>query len=160
MYLVMLKSLPYDDFAGRYSNGRVIGLTKELLDYVYETERTDQSLTSSLVEVLDEVDRVHTYHADVTGAPWTYARPADSSGYHTKYREGDNNNFLAVTVQARLVKYARAKLDANPSSARKDGRPLLDFALHPRRPIDIQYHSNRDNPSVSVDSKLRFYECM
>jgi len=154
----MLKSLPYVHFPNGVSIDTAIGLTDELLNYAYETERTDPNLTSSLVEVLDEVDRVNTYHARARGLPWTHARTTDASDGNTMYREEDHYNFLAVTVQARLVKYVRAKLDANPNSARKDGRPLLDFALQPRRPIDILYHSNRDALTVNVDSKLRPYE--
>jgi len=154
----MLKSLPDIDYSNRLSIDEVMGLTDELLYYAYETERTDPSPTSSVVEVLDEVDQVNTHHARGTRNHWTHARDAVVDLRDDIYREGDYYNFLAVTVQARLVKYVRAKLDANPNSARKDGRPLLDFALQPRRPIDILYHSNRDALTVNVDSKLRPYE--
>jgi hypothetical protein len=56
-------------------------------------------------------------------------------------------------VQARLVKYVRAKVQANPHNMRKRGRPLLDYALRSRRvtPIHIPYHSMREDPSLDVD---------
>lgn len=157
----MLKSLPDVDFKARLSINIVIGLTDELLYYAYETERTDPSPTSSLVEVLDEVDRVNTHHARGTRNHWTHARDAVVDRGYDMYREGDNYNFLALTVQARLVKYVCAKLEANPNNARKGGRPLLDYALRPRRitPINMKYHSKRDDPSVNVDSKLQLYKC-
>jgi len=153
MCLVMLKLLPDVDFKKRLSINEVIGITDELLYYAYETERTDPSPDSSLVEVLDDVDCVNSYHARGARNHWTHAR--DTVGQRRKdvYREGDNYSFLALTVQARLVKYVRAKLDANPNNMRKGGRPLLDYALRPRRvtPINMKYHSKRDDPSVNVD---------
>jgi len=154
----MLKSLPDIDYSNYSSIDKVMGLTEELLYYAYETERTEPNPTSSLVEVLDEVDRVNTYHARATGLHWTHARHTNSSLGYNIYREEDKCIFLALTVQARLVKYVRAKLDANPNRARKDGRPLLDFALHPRRPIGIKNHFNCDDLSVNVDSKSRPYK--
>jgi len=132
-------------------------LTDEIFYYAYENEKSDQSPASSLVEELDEVDRFVTYHTGVTKIPWTHIRPQNGSS-GDMYQWGDNYNFLAVTVQARLVKYVRAKLDANPSSVRKDGRPLLGFALHPRRPMGTQYRIYHNDQSVNVDSKLRPYE--
>ena len=56
-------------------------------------------------------------------------------------------------MQARLVKYVRAKVQENPRNMRKGGRPLLDYALRPRRitPISMPYHSVRDEPSLDVD---------
>jgi len=156
----MLKSLPDIDYSIPASTDKVLGLTDELLCYAYETERTDPSPTSSLVEVLDEVDRVNTHHARGTGNHWTRARSAvDDSGYDM-YREEYDCNFLALAVQARLVKYVRAKLDANPNNARKCGRPLLDYALRPRpiKNINTEYRSKRDGPSVDVDSKSLLHE--
>jgi len=151
----MLKSLPGIDFKSPSSINKVIGLTDELLYYAYETEQADQSPTSTLVEVLDEADRVNIHHARGVRNHWTHARDAVGTRGLDVYEEGDTYNFLALTVQARLVKYVRAKLNANKEFARKGGRPLLDYALRPRRitPIRMPYHSKRDDPSVNVDSK-------
>jgi hypothetical protein len=153
MCLVMLKSLPDVNLKAPSSINKVIGLTDELLYYAYETERADQSPDSSLVEVLDALDHVNTRHARGARNHWTHARDAVGERGLDVYREGDKYNFLALAVQARLVKYVRAKLDANPNNARKGGRPLLDYALRPRRitPISMRYHSKREDPSVNVD---------
>ncbi|KAI4621947.1 hypothetical protein J4E80_004322 [Alternaria sp. BMP 0032] len=155
MCLVMLKSLPDIDFKSPSSINKVIGLTDELLYYAYETEQADQSPMSTLVEVLDEADRVNIHHARGVRNHWTHARDAVGTRGLDVYEEGDTYNFLALTVQARLVKYVRAKLNANKEFARKGGRPLLDYALRPRRitPIRMPYHSKRDDPSVNVDIK-------
>lgn len=44
-------------------------------------------------------------------------------------------------------------LQTNPRNLQKRGRPLLDYALRPRRitPIFMPYHSVRDDPSVDVE---------
>jgi len=157
----MLKSLPDVDFKDRLSVQKVIRLTDELLYYAYETEQTEERPVSSLVEVLDEVDRVNIHHARGMKNHWTHARRIGViSRTYDLYREGDNCNFLARAVQARLVKYVRAKLDANPNFARKGGRPLLDYALRPHgnAPFHMQHQSGRDNPSVSVDMVLLLLE--
>jgi len=153
IFLVMLKSLPNVDFKAAPSINKVFGLTDELLYYAYETEQMDQNPVSSLVDVLDEVDRVNTHYAHGARNHWTHARDEVGELGLDVYREGGKYNFLALTVQARLVKYVRAKLDANPKNLRKGGRPLLDYALRPRRitPMSMSYHSKRDDPSVNVD---------
>jgi hypothetical protein len=153
MCLVMLKSLPDVDFNSPPSINKVIGLTDELLYYAYETERIEQNPDSSLVAVLDEVDRVNSYHAHGVRNHWTHARDSVGERGLDVYHEGDSYNFLALAVQARLVKYVRAKLDANQNNMQKRGRPLLDYALRPRRstPISMRYHSKRDDSSLSVE---------
>jgi hypothetical protein len=153
MCLVMLKSLPNVNFRLPADIHKVIGLTDEVLYYAHETERTDQSLHTPLVAVLDEVDRVNTYHARSVRNHWTHARESIPPRGLDEYYEGDSYNFLALTIQARLVKYVRHKLQADPERIVKRGRPLLDYALRPRRstPIRMPYHSQRDDPSVDVD---------
>jgi hypothetical protein len=153
MCLVMLKSLPDISFEKPTSINKVIGLTDELLYYAYETERTVQNPDTPLVDVLDEVDRVNSHHARNIKNHWTHARDLVPPRGLDVYREGGNYNFLALTVQARLVKYVGVKLRANPRSIEKKGRPLLDYALRPRRttPIGMPYHSKRDDPSVNIE---------
>jgi hypothetical protein len=151
MFLVMLKSLPDVDFKDASIN-KVIGLTDELLYYAHETEKIDISLSTPLLEVLDEVDRVNSHHARDIKNHWTHARDSPATRGSDEYREGRNCNFLALAVQARLVKYVRAKLNTDSNNLHKRGRPLLDYALHPRRstPIRIPYHSQREDPSIDT----------
>jgi hypothetical protein len=151
MFLVMLKSLPDVDFKDASIN-KVIGLTDELLYYAHETEKIDISLSTPLLEVLDEVDRVNSHHARDIKNHWTHARDSPATRGSDEYREGSNCNFLALAVQARLVKYVRAKLNADSNNLHKLGRPLLDYALRPRRstPIRIPYHSQREDPSIDT----------
>jgi hypothetical protein len=151
--LHLLKSLPVLNFREKFSINKVIGLTDELLYYAHEVESRSDSVDTRLVAILDELDKVNSHHARSLRNHWTHARDSPSARPFDKYREGGNCNFLALTVQARLVKYVRAKLQADPQRIHKSGRPLLDYALRPRRstPITMPYHSQRDEPSVDVD---------
>lgn len=148
-----MKSLPVFDFRDKSSINALISLTDELLYYAHEVEKRSESPESSLVDILDEVDKVNTYHARSLNNHWTHARDSPRDQDFNIYREGGNCNFLALTVQARLVKYVRAKLQADPRCMLKTGRPLLDYALRPKRrtPIIMPYHSRRDEPSVDVN---------
>jgi hypothetical protein len=153
MCLILLKSLTIGNFRDWKSIHQVISLTDEILYYVHEAEKQKEDHTASIVAIVDEVNRVNSQYAQKERNHWTHARdPAMGKGVDV-YNEGDSCNILALTVQARLVKYVRAKLQDNPSSIQKRGRPLLDYALRPRRttPIIMRYHSQREDPSVDVD---------
>ena len=153
MSLVLLKAQPANDFSDFNFQNASIALTDQLIYYAYETEKRDEASEFPLATVLDELDRVNTHFASRMKKHWTHARdPAEPLGLDV-YKEGGNCNFLALMVQARLTKYVRAKLEANPRHIQKRGRPLLYYALRPRRrtPITMKYHTLRDDPSVEVD---------
>jgi hypothetical protein len=118
-----------------------------------EAIKRDEDHTQSNVAILDEVDRVNSQHARGIRNHWTHARDPPTGRFLDVYNEGDSCSFLALSIQARLVKYARAKLIECPSNMRKRGRPLLDYALRPKRttPIGMPYHSLRDDPSVDLE---------
>ncbi|KAI0975368.1 hypothetical protein F4678DRAFT_420102 [Xylaria arbuscula] len=151
--LCLLKALPVSNFRELSSANMVIGLTDELLYYAHEIEKRSDVEETFLVLLLDELDRVNSRHARNVTNHWTHARDSPASRGLDKYSEGGNCNFLALMVQARLVKYVRAKIQADQSNLQKRGRPLLDYALRPRRvtPISMPYHSIRDDPSVDVN---------
>jgi hypothetical protein len=153
MCLVLLKSLPVDKFRDHVSLNRIISLTDEILYYAHETEKKNVSLETDMVAILDEVDRVNSHYARAERLHWTHARDPPTDTKFSKLKEGGHCNFLALTIQARLVKYVQAKLQADPGIMKKRGRPLLDYALRPRRttPISMPYYSQRDDPSVSTD---------
>ncbi|KAI1347005.1 hypothetical protein F5Y01DRAFT_296381 [Xylaria sp. FL0043] len=151
--LGLLKALPVFQFRDRDIVNKVIGLTDELLYYAHEIEKRKNLQDTPLISILDELDRVNCHHArDVTNH-WTHARDSPARRGYDVYSEGGNCNFLALAVQARLVQYVRVKVQADPRNMQKRGRPLLDYALRPRRvtPISMPYHSIRDDPSVDVD---------
>ncbi|KAK6210810.1 hypothetical protein LQW54_005858 [Pestalotiopsis sp. IQ-011] len=154
MMLYLLKRLPKTDLSDpnlkKASVSRMIGLVDELLYYAHEDEKTETP--SDLVEILDEVDRVNGLHAGKIRNHWSSARDPPRSRGMDEYREGGNYNFLALAVQARLVNYVEAKLLSDPSKMNKHGRPLLDYALRPRRmtPITMPYHSKRVDSSVDL----------
>ncbi|KAK7429081.1 hypothetical protein QQZ08_004296 [Neonectria magnoliae] len=154
MTLFLLKSVPREDFRHKASINRIIGLTDELLYYAHEVEKRSQAAESPVADVLDELDRVNCEHArSLRNRHWTHARDLPRARGYDEYREGGNCNFMALTVQARLVKYVRAKLAADSKRLQKPGRPLLDYALRPRRvtAISMPYHSQRDDPSIDVN---------
>jgi hypothetical protein len=153
MCLILLKSLMIDNFRDRKSIHQVISLTDEILYYAHEAGKQKEDHTASIVAILDEVDRVNCHYARKERNHWTHARdPAVGKGLDV-YNEGDSCNFLALAVQARLVSYVRAKLQDDPTNIQKRGRPLLDYALRPRRttPVIMKYYSQREDPSVDVD---------
>ncbi|KAL4876546.1 hypothetical protein BJY04DRAFT_210569 [Aspergillus karnatakaensis] len=152
--LGLLKALPVGNFRDPSYANRIIGLTDELLYYAREVEkRSATQEESSLVPLLDELDRVNSHRARNITNHWTHARDSPPSRGLDEYNEGGRCTFLALAVQARLVKYVRAKLEADPRRLHKQGRPLLDYALRPRRstPISMPYHSVRDDPSLDTN---------
>lgn len=82
------------------------------------------------VKVLEQLDRVISDYADADMAyHWTNARDPPTGLY---FDESNQNSFLALTVQSRLVLYVKEKLDKDRKLLRaKKGRPLLDYALRP-----------------------------
>ncbi|GKZ40081.1 hypothetical protein AbraIFM66950_002273 [Aspergillus brasiliensis] len=147
--LVLLKRFPvHNEF--RANINRIIQLVDEILYYSHEAEKRGGP---AQVELLDELDRVVSLFAKKEQNHWTHARDPPASGSLQKYTEGGNYNFLALAIQSRLVRYVRAKLDADPSLiGKKRGRPLLDYALRPKRkmPLSLAFHSQKEDISVSV----------
>ncbi|KAF2967776.1 hypothetical protein GQX73_g5820 [Xylaria multiplex] len=152
--LRLLKALPDANIRNPKFAHKMIGLTDELLYYAREVEkRSILQEETPLVGLLDELDKVNSHHARRIANHWTHARDSPAPRGLDEYYEGGQCNFLALAVQARLVKYVRAKVQADRRNMKKGGRPLLDYALRPRRitPISMPYHSTRDDPSVDVD---------
>lgn len=154
MMLFLLKSLPVVEVWDSASSTRLIQIVDELLYYAYEAEKRiePESDCSPVTDILDEVDRVNIHNTQAIDNHWTHMRDSPSTRGYDEYREGGNCNFLALAVQTRLVKYVKAKLDEDPRQMKKAGRPLLDYALRPRRitPISMPYHSQREETSIDV----------
>jgi len=152
--LALLKGLTIEDFRDRTSLHQVIGLTDELLYYAHEVERNSSAEEDEvLASILDDMDTVNSYHARQIKNHWTHARDSPAPRDQDVYREGGNCTFIALAIQARLTKYVGMKLQRDPKILyAKRGRPLLDYALRPRRatPISMDYHSTRDEPNVDL----------
>jgi hypothetical protein len=149
--LYLLKSLEKGDLVGP-----LISITDDLFYYAREIElRVKDDEISPTIAILDEVDRVNTHHASVHGLSnhWTHFPDIPMDRGVDVYFEGGSCNFLALTVQARLTKYVRAKLTQDPRQVKKRGRPLLDYALRPlrRSPVAVQRFSELDDPSVNIE---------
>lgn len=155
--LFFLKKQPQKNLRSPKHYNSMIGLVDELLYYAREVERHElckDKQFSPVEDILDEVDKVNT-HLMKTATPnhWTHARDPPATRGNDEYRERGRCNYLALTVQARLVKYVESKLMADRRRLLKKGRPLLDYALRPRRviPIQVPYHSQRDEPNIDPD---------
>lgn len=151
MLLCLLKALPVTNF--RESINDIISLVDEVLYYAYELEQSSESTNTRLVEILDDIDTINCYHARGQKNHWTHARDVPRATRLAKYTEGGNYNYLALTIQARLTRYVRTVLDRDPRAIRKNGRPLLDYALRPKRvtPVALPYHTRRDFASVDIE---------
>lgn len=154
--LFLLKSLGRLQLKNQKPLNQLMSITDELLYYAREVElRVEAGEVSPTIAILDELDRVNTHHARLSGIAnhWTHLRDVPGDRGLDVYFEGGYCNFLALTVQARLTKYVRTKLARDPALMRKRGRPLLDYALRPLRktPLGMQYHSEQDDPSFNLE---------
>ena len=105
----------------------LFSLIDALMFYVHEVEIEQKAPQTRLLE---QLDRVISDYADIDMVyHWTNARDRPTGLY---FDEHNYNNFLALTVQSRLILYVNQKLENKPNllSAKK-GRPLLDYALRP-----------------------------
>ncbi|RSL98908.1 hypothetical protein CEP52_010038 [Fusarium oligoseptatum] len=107
--LFFLKKQPQGELNSPKHYNRMIGLVDELLYYAREAEKHDRCGDLQLLQVadiLDEVDRVNTtLMKRVMNNHWTHARDPPRTRGYDEYRERGNSNFIALAVQARLVKH-------------------------------------------------------
>lgn len=152
---IMLYFLKKQPTTSRYNenNNKTMALVDELLYYAHEVERHDDIEKLALFDVLDQVDQVVGTIVQIGKNHWTHARDSPRARDADRYREGGKCNYLALTIQAGLVMYVRAKITADPRRLIKPGRPLLDYALRPLRitPLMTPYHTQRDEPNISVE---------
>ncbi|KAF4946460.1 hypothetical protein FGADI_11098 [Fusarium gaditjirri] len=156
IFLFFLKKQHQHNLTAEQQYNSMIGLVDELLYYAREAEKhelyKDQPF-SPVADILDQVDKVNTtiMKKSKTGRNhWTHARDPPATRGLDEYREGHHYNWISMAIQARLVKYVRGILEANRGLPSKNGRPLLDYALRPRKitPIQLPYHSQRDEPNM------------
>ncbi|EJT69004.1 hypothetical protein GGTG_13401 [Gaeumannomyces tritici R3-111a-1] len=168
--LRLLKGLPKGRFSEEESFNRVVRLVDELLYYAHEVEKrsggndggsSNSYPKSTMVALLDEVDRVNSRYAKYArvSSHWTNVRDLPRSRFLSwdEYHERGRCDFIALAIQARLTRYVGAKLTSSPDEGRtlmgrKQGRPYLGYALRPLRvtPVKMPYHSVRDDAPVDV----------
>ena len=124
--LARAKSLSLKDGIRKQLNV-LFSLVDALMFYVREVEIEQKVPQSRLLEQLDRV--ISDYAGNDMAYHWTNARDKTKGLY---FDECNQNNFLALAVQCRLVLYVQEKLRDKSSLLRgKRGRPLLDYALRP-----------------------------
>lgn len=151
MMVGLLRSYPTRGFQqGNFNH--LIGIVDEFLYYAYDLELFE--LAESQFELLDEIDTVMSEFAlrANVGGHWTQVRDAPRSTKYQRFHD-HHSSFLCLVVQSRLRHYVDNILDKEPLKIRKLGRPLLDYALRPRRvtPITLPYHADREITSIDVD---------
>jgi hypothetical protein len=159
MQLYLLKSVGKVHFQDVDAINRVIALTDNLLYYAHELERnTKAGKPSPASDMLDELDKVNARRARRSGMKkhWTHIRDDPKGLGMDQYFEGEDCNFLALCVQARLIRYVEGKLAQTPARIAKRGRPLLDYALRPlrRTPVEMRSHSQQDDRETSVNVEM------
>jgi hypothetical protein len=103
--------------------------------------------------LLDELDRVNSVYAEEAKNHWTNGRDAPKATGEP-LKEYGCNNFLAFTILAGLRLYVTEKMDKYPELMnQKLGRPLLDYALRPKRvtPADFPYDLIYRGADIDMD---------
>jgi hypothetical protein len=103
--------------------------------------------------LLDDLDHVNSTYAKDERNHWTNARDAPA-GTNEPFNEYGQNTFLGLAIQAKLQIYVSDKLNTNPKLLQnKKRRPLLDYALRPKRvtPENLPYQIEREDTSVDVE---------
>lgn len=109
---------------------------------LYESRRI-----SIVHELLDEVDRVNTDCMPNRGSHWTNIRDPPRGSF----QEYTKKTFLAAAIEARLLLYVTAQLDAHPEYLKqKQGRPLLDYALRPTIVNPTQLINLKEGPDYPI----------
>lgn len=109
-------------------------LVDEFLYYVRDLER---KTSQSKADLLDELDQVNKERID-GNAHWTNLREAHTY-LPVSFEERGQCTFLALTIQAGLRLYVKEKIESSPTTTyTKRGRPLLDYALRPKRHSSLE----------------------
>ena len=129
----------------------IFSLVDEFLGYAKRLDMEDEADT----ELIEEVDRVATAYFKKFGPNhWTNAR---ESLFEPNFDEWGQCSFLALAIQAKLTKFVGLKLRAggmHTLGQKKQGRPLLDYALRPYRMIEPDLPNDFRADEELVDLKL------
>lgn len=149
MLLAMLKTYPIETF--RQASNGLFSLVDEVLYYACELELLDQA--GSQFPILDEIDHVMSSYSAAEHNHWTNGRDSPTNTRYVQWIERGQCSYIALAVQARLRRYVEHVLDLNPSWLKKNGRPLLDYALRPTRvtPSDLPYNHEREYTGIDAD---------
>lgn len=142
MTLFALKSLPKPTTGFSILINHVISLTNDLLHYAHKIEKRSadpDTAPSPVADVLDELARINLKHGSDALDDENLWK--DRGGqllqteryYCQEFIAGGKSAFLALAIKARLFRYVRAKLAADPRLLERKGRPMLDYALRQGR---------------------------
>ncbi|KAL2681180.1 hypothetical protein Neosp_008787 [[Neocosmospora] mangrovei] len=135
----------------------LFALTDSLMYYARQIEesviRPEQTASGSRTKlsqvfvILDELDRSISKRQKGDKEHWTNKknRPNKAST-----RENGGKNFLAAAIQAGLELYVKDGLNQDKSQLRKNGRPLLDYALRPMMTSPVQLSNSEEGPMLGI----------
>lgn len=153
LMLVLIKKLDMVQF--REELDTIIGLVDELLHYSWQIEQYSQSnyRATHQYDLIDEMNRTISHYALGEQAHWSNARDTPAEDNEEPWFEGGQCGLLALTIQAHLRLYVSEKLAHDSSLMKKAGRPLLDYALRPKRvtPIILPYNVHYDISLIDLE---------
>ncbi|KAH8895468.1 hypothetical protein GQ53DRAFT_614022, partial [Thozetella sp. PMI_491] len=153
LMLVFIKRIEILDFIASLNS--LIALVDELLLYSWVVEQypLDKYQETGQEKLLDELDKTMSHRARSEARHWTNARDSPPEDDEEPWHEAGQASFLALATQARLRLYVKHKLaqDRSPVST-KTARPILDYALRPKRvtPIVLPYNVQYDIPWLDI----------
>ncbi|KAI1292428.1 hypothetical protein F5Y03DRAFT_375901 [Xylaria venustula] len=120
------------------------------IDFIGSKRPVSESKANRRINIahglLDEVDRFNAEAIPNQGIHWMNISEGTRG-----MREYLKKTFLASAIEARLLLYVAAQLDANPEYIhQKRGRPLLDYALCARSYGDLNVHDEPDFALVEL----------
>ncbi|KAI0965555.1 hypothetical protein F4678DRAFT_452367 [Xylaria arbuscula] len=144
---------------GVYNSGQKSDLVDKLMHYVHvietnliDSERSISELKENrrfitVHDLLDELNRFTVLVKANDGTPWTNKRN-DQKRTNKGHLE---KTVLVPAIEARLLLYVTAKLDANPQSIQqRGGRPLLYYALRLRALNPRKMTNSNEDPDVPL----------
>lgn len=149
MMLVFVKKMQVRRFRDKL--GLLVALVDEMLLYAWSVEQdlADRFTTIRQTELLDDLDRTMSSHGRNERRHWSNARDSPKDDYQEPWFEAGMSTFTALAIQAHLHLYVEHCMLRDPSLVKKKaGRPLLDYALRPKRvtPVVLPYNLRIDIP--------------
>ncbi|KAI9795146.1 MAG: hypothetical protein M1816_000168 [Peltula sp. TS41687] len=157
MMLALLKRLPVGSkFWDKFY--LIFNLVHDCMCYEYYLENCDNPQPQ--FALLDEVDRVGTLYGKPGRIPLTHE--PDLTTHERRGLDASNktitsrpSSFVALAVEAHLRLYVEHKLTSDPSLlAPRAGRPLLDYALRPRKSMPAATPYRSQDEYLFIDNEM------
>ncbi|EEU41425.1 uncharacterized protein NECHADRAFT_83494 [Fusarium vanettenii 77-13-4] len=142
---------------------QLFALTDSLMYYARQIEesviRPEQTASGSRTQlsqvfvILDELDRSISKRQKGDEKHWTNQKREPMESFlrdRGSLHENGGKTFLAAAIQAGLELYVKDRLNQGKSQLRKDGRPLLDYALRLIMASPVQLSNSEEGPMLGI----------